>query len=116
MSALSLAHLYEKMAQEQPLTESDTRIFLANLPLILDLGQDPALIGRLREVSGWTENRLIYVVTKINLGLLTLFDPANPRLRAAPEFTRPLAEELSLLEGHREDFNRALTRLLGRPR
>jgi hypothetical protein len=111
MSAVSLAHLYEKMAQEPPLVELDLKIFLANLSLVVSLGEDLSRIDQLREKTGWTENRLIYVVTKVNLGILALFDPENPRLIGAPDFAKPLAGEMALINSHRDNFNRAMTRL-----
>jgi hypothetical protein len=115
MSARSLAHLYEKMAKEPPLKEADIKIFLAQLPEIMDFGQDPSLMTPVMEISGWTENRLIYAVTKINLGILALFDPENIRLKEAPDFARPSLYELELLRGHQDEISRAMTRLVTRP-
>jgi hypothetical protein len=81
----------------------------------MGLGQNPAQATELMELSGWTENRLVYSVTKINLGILALFAPENPRLAEAPDFSRPTPGEMATLEGHRDDFFRALTRFFARP-
>jgi hypothetical protein len=115
MTARSLAHLYEAMAQEPPLREADVKIYLAHAQLVMGLGQDPAVAGQLMELSGWTEKRLIYSVTKINLGVLAIFDPENPKLAEAPDFARPSPQEMETIYAHRDDLDRALTRLAARP-
>jgi hypothetical protein len=115
MTAKSLAHLYEAMAKEPPLKEADLKVYLTHIQLVMGLGQDPAVANQLMELSGWTEKRLIYSVTKINLGVLAIFDPDNPKLAVAPEFARPSAQEMETIFGHREDLERALTRLVARP-
>ncbi|MDR1607053.1 MAG: hypothetical protein LBT38_01395 [Deltaproteobacteria bacterium] len=111
ITAQSLAHLHETMAQEPFLTEGDLTVFLANLSLIGALGEDLSLIEKLREKSGWSENRLVYAVTKINLGILALFDPDNPRLAQAPQFAKPVGQELALIDKRRAEISRAMSGL-----
>jgi hypothetical protein len=113
LSALSLAHLYEKMSAEPALVETDVRTYLANLNKILHLGDDVGQMPGLLADTGWTENRLVYVVTKMNLGLMALFDPQNPRLKDVPDFAKPLPMEEEMIKAHRDDFSRAISRLTG---
>jgi hypothetical protein len=112
LSSQSLAHLYEKMSQEPQLLETDIKIYLASLPVIMELENNSGQLGPALAATGWTENRLIYAVTKIQIGLLKLFDPANENLKSLPDFVQPLPSEMTLLDGHRDEFNRAYTRQL----
>jgi hypothetical protein len=111
MSSKSLAHLYEIMAPEPPLREADVKIFLANASVIYN--QTP-ILGQslpLPVIVGWTDNRLVYVVTKINLGILLLVDPRNSLLATAPEFAKPTPLEMETIIGREQDLIKALERL-----
>ncbi|MDR2338551.1 MAG: hypothetical protein LBF40_00195 [Deltaproteobacteria bacterium] len=97
ISAKSLAHLYTLISGEPPLGQMDLEYYVAQLPRILALGEDPAEAHGILEETGWTEGRLAYVCVKVGIGLNRLLDPSDPKLRRYPLFVAPSEEELALI-------------------
>ncbi|MDR0354843.1 MAG: hypothetical protein LBJ64_03815 [Deltaproteobacteria bacterium] len=96
LSAYSMAHLYELISREPPLTRNEIVIYRKNLSAIVALNADPAGLGPILEATGLTQQRLTYVVTKIGVGLSYLLYPESPKLRHLPDYLKPssLEEEL----------------------
>jgi hypothetical protein len=111
VSSRSLAHLFERMSKQPPLTELDVALYERHLAAILDLNENPAGLDRLLELTGWTEDRLTYTVAKIGLGLLAELDPENQHLINAPEFALPAGEEIALIKERQGALSRAFQRL-----
>ncbi|MDR2302386.1 MAG: hypothetical protein LBF38_10145 [Deltaproteobacteria bacterium] len=49
------------------------------------------------ETTGWSQQRITYVVTKVSVGLSNIIYPNNPRLISAPEFINPTPAERELI-------------------
>jgi hypothetical protein len=107
-SAKSLAHLYELMVRETPLTDSDLAAYQKYAGDIVAMGANPELLANIVSASGWTESRLTYVAVKVGLGLARLEDPNSPVLAHVPEFAWPTEEEALLIEFKRDALAKAL--------
>ena len=109
-SARSLAHLYELMVKEPPLTESDLAAYQKFAGDIVAMASNPDIMAQLIAASGWTESRLTYVAVKVGLGLTRLEDPNSPVLSSVPEFAWPTEEEALIIELSRDDLAKAIRR------
>jgi hypothetical protein len=97
LSTQSLAHLYELISREPPLTRNEVLVYERNLPAIVALDADPSGLRPILEQTGLSQTRLTYVVTKIGAGLAFILDPGNPRLKNIPEFVKPTPRETELI-------------------
>lgn len=110
------AELERVMRFEPALAEADVRLYLANLPAIFALRQQPGQAQAVASsIQGWTENRFAYVTTKMAVGLNTLLKPEDPRNAAAPAFAKPTAAELALIKSHQDELVKGLEALGGAP-
>jgi hypothetical protein len=108
-SARSLAHLYELMAHQPALTDSDLATYQKFAGDIVALEGDPRrVMDHILTATGWTESRLTYVAVKVGLGLAKMEDPNNPRLLQAPEFALPTEDEALLIASRSSDLAKAL--------
>jgi hypothetical protein len=107
VSAKSLAHLYELMLRESPLTGNDLDAFISNIAPISDLKDNPGLVGQILESTGWTETRLAYCSTKITLGFSSLMEHPLPQRANTPDFARPNPEEMALIRQRKKDIEKA---------
>ena len=64
-SARSMAHLYELMSREPPMTDSDLASYEKYAGDIVAMAENPELMERIALVSGWTVGRLTYVTVKV---------------------------------------------------
>jgi hypothetical protein len=97
LTARSYAHLYELIIREPPLSKQEVQTYEENLEAIVALDTDPSGLQALIETTGWSQERLTYVVTKIGVCLSNLLFPENPRLRNAPEFLYPTPDERDMI-------------------
>jgi hypothetical protein len=105
-----MAHLHDQMRGEPPLSPADLELYLAGLPLILTLPEHPENIRDLLEATGWTENRLSYVLVKTGVGLIAILDPNDPRLDRYPLFVLPTPEERDLIRLMEPELSLAFNR------
>jgi hypothetical protein len=108
ITTMSLAHLFETLSQQPPLMEVDLTFYRDRFSELLLLNDDPSALGKLLETTGWKEERLIYVATKVGLGLMMILDPENPRLKDAPDFAKPSASELDMISEHLPAITKAI--------
>jgi hypothetical protein len=97
LSSYSLAHLYELMSREPLLSKNEIIIYQKHLPAIVALDADPAGLGAVLEATGLTQTRLVYVVTKVGVGLSCLLYPDDAKFRDLPDFMKPTPPEQELL-------------------
>jgi hypothetical protein len=111
-SAWSLAHLYNIISGEYPLNNNDIDRYIRELPLILALNDDPSLINELLAATGWTENRLVYVTTKVGMGLILLLNPSEKGSQKYPSFARPSLNEEKLITEREPEIQAAFEKLI----
>ncbi|MDR0620770.1 MAG: hypothetical protein LBJ61_02685 [Deltaproteobacteria bacterium] len=111
LTARSSAHLYELISREPPLSKQEILAYEQNLENIVALDTNPALLPELLETTGWSQERLTYVVTKIGVGLSNILDPENPRLFTAPDFVHPTPAERELIVDRLNDLVKAYQNL-----
>ncbi|MDR1111303.1 MAG: hypothetical protein LBP92_11580, partial [Deltaproteobacteria bacterium] len=107
----SMAHLYELMSREPPLSRQEVLFYEENLAAIVALGENPGGLAGILEATGWNQRRFTYVVTKIGVGLSGLVYPENRRLVNAPEFLRPTPAEVELIVERLEALVRGFQKL-----
>lgn len=107
ISSRSMAHLYALMDRQNPLGERDLAFYEKNLAYIVALNDEPEALSRVLSETGWSEDRFVYVVTKVGLGVLRAVDPDNLQLRNVPTFAWPDVEELALIEAHLDSLEKA---------
>jgi hypothetical protein len=115
ISTKSLAHLYEKMAQEPLLTDLDLTTYIHHLPLILELDSQPQKIMELSDATGWTEKRLTYSITKIGIGLYEIIESNNLSVlnpNNFPPFALPTQEEQELILSHSSELIKAFQKII----
>ena len=111
-SAWSLAHLYNVISNEHPLNNNDIDSYIKELPLILALSGDPSLVPEVLAATGWTENRLVYVSTKVGLGLVLLLNPEEKGSQKYPAFASPSANEERLIAEREPEIQAAYNKII----
>jgi hypothetical protein len=106
-----MAHLYDVMSREQPLTERDVELYVTHLARIDSLKDDPAAIQDILAATGWSEGRLAYVTSKIGAALMGFLDPDAPAARGIPPFAMPTQEEEALVLAKEPAIARAFTQV-----
>ncbi|MDR2349278.1 MAG: hypothetical protein LBF41_01460 [Deltaproteobacteria bacterium] len=114
-SARSLAHLHGVLAAEPPLNQNDIDRYIKELPLILSLKDDPGGIHDVLAATGWTENRLVYVATKVGMGLKLTLETEEEMARGYPAFARPTAGEGQLILEREAELRAAFAKLVPAP-
>ncbi|MGL4207998.1 MAG: hypothetical protein ACRCTY_01285 [Candidatus Adiutrix sp.] len=108
----SLEQLRQIMAAESQLTEDDVKIYLDNIKIIFQLSQSPEEARSvLSRIPAWSENRFTYVTTKMGVGMSMLLRPDDPRNEAAPDFAKPTAREMDLIQRYKIDLTNAVENL-----
>jgi hypothetical protein len=92
-----MAHLYDVMSREDPLSERDVELYIAHLPRIEALRGEPSALQEILAATGWSEGRLAYVAGKIGAVLLGFLDPDALKARRLPEFALPTPDEEALV-------------------
>jgi hypothetical protein len=111
-SAWSLAHLYDVVKSEYPLNNNDIDNYIRELPLIISLAENPGLSSEILSATGWTESRLIYVTTKVGMGLILLLNPLEKGSQKYPSFARPSLNEEKLITEREPEIQAAFDKLI----
>jgi hypothetical protein len=111
-SVWSMAHLYDIVIKEPQLNENDIDYYIKELPQILALKADPSQIPKIIAATGWSENRLAYVATKMGTGLITLLEPEESFKYRFPFFTHPTPAEAELIKAREKDIQQAFMRII----
>ncbi|MDR2460767.1 MAG: hypothetical protein LBE38_08305 [Deltaproteobacteria bacterium] len=111
-STWSLAHLYDIVSKEPPLNENDIDFYIKELPQILALQGDPRQIPKVIAATGWSENRLAYVVTKMGTGLISLLEPQALASYRFPFFSYPSPAEAELIKAKEKEIQAAFTKII----
>jgi hypothetical protein len=109
ISTRSMAHLYDLMARQSPLLESDLIFYEKNAACILALNDAPEALSWVIAELGVTEARFIYVVTKVGLGLLQAAGSNYFQFHQIPDFAWPNQEETALIAAHLDQLTKALS-------
>jgi hypothetical protein len=111
-SAWSLAHLYSIVSSEPPLNQNDLDHYIKELPLILKLSGDLSLVPEILAATGWTENRLVYVATKVGMGLKESLEPEPAKIPRRPAFAMPSPMEARLIAEREGEIEAAFNKII----
>ncbi|MDR3038628.1 MAG: hypothetical protein LBV21_05000 [Candidatus Adiutrix sp.] len=110
--ALLNEQLAKVMAQEQPLSDEDVRIYLENAEAIYRLRFEPEKMEETaKSITAWTPGRFAYVTTKMAVGLSQLLRPEDQRGLNIPEFARPSPPEYTVIRRAQDELIRTMERL-----